>query len=151
MAAPQTSSRFDRLRIIAGLRVWAAGYAADEAAVELLAMIAAETPRVLDLDPVSGSSWLVACPRPGVWSLDGGALVEAIDAFPVRLRPVITLAAALVVDGALVEVGTTLAAVPPAWRGPVFAALAHAAGCVSLQLVHNHDPEPGLFELDGAA
>ena len=92
------------------------------------------------------------CPRPGVWSLDGAALVEAIELFPARLRPVITVAAALAVDGALVEVGTTLAAVPPAWLGPVFAALAHAAGCVSLQLVHRDHREPGLFPvLDGAA
>jgi hypothetical protein len=132
------------------LRVWAAGYAADEAAVELLATVADAVPSLLDTGPDGG--WLVQCPRPGVWSLDGAALAEAIELFPARLRPVITIAAALAVDGALVEVGTTLAAVPPAWLGPVFAALAHAAGCVSLQLVHIDDCEPGLFPvLDGAA
>lgn len=131
--------------LVAGLRVWAAGYAADEAAVELLALVAREASGVLDSASWSGSPWLVPCPRPGVWSLDGAVLAEAVDAFPARLRPVILVAAALAVDGALVEVGTTLAAVPPAWLGPVFAALAHAAGCVSLQLVHRDHPEPGLF------
>lgn len=142
--------------LVAGLRVWAAGYAADEAAVELLAAIAVDVPAVLDAGLWWGSPWLVPCPRPGVWSLDGAALVEAVDLFPVRLRPVIIVAAALAVDGALVEVGTTLAGVPPAWIGPVFAALARAAGCLSVQLVHHDDEpdgcEPCLFPvLDGAA
>ena len=136
------------VELVAGLRVWAAGYAADEAAVELLAAVAEVVPSRLDPD----GGWLVPCPRPGVWSLDGAALAEAIRLFPARLRPVITVAAALAVDGALVEVGTTLAAVPPPWLGSVFAALAHAAGCVSVQLVHLDHPEPGLFPvLDGAA
>ena len=134
--------------LVAGLRVWAAGYAADEAAVELLAAVAEVVPSLLDPD----GGWLVPCPRPGVWSLDGAALAEAVDVFPARLRPVIIVAAALAVDGALVEVGTTLAAVPPPWLGSVFAALAHAAGCVSGQLVHHYNPERGLFRvLDGAA
>ena len=138
------------VELVAGLRVWAAGYAADEAAVELLATVAYAVPSLLDAGADGG--WLVPCPRPGVWSLDGAALVEALGLFPARLRPVIIVAGALAVDGALVEVGTTLAAVPPAWLGPVFAALGHAAGCVRLQLVHNDYSEPGLFPvLDGAA
>ena len=142
----------ERAGLVAGLRVWAAGYAADEAAVELLALVACEASGVLDSVAWSGSPWLVPCPRPGVWSLDGAALAEAVDAFPARVRPVILVAAALAVDGALVEVGTTLAVVPPVWLGPVFSALGHAAGCVSLQLVHRDHPEPGLFPvLAGAA
>jgi hypothetical protein len=136
------------VELVAGLRVWAAGYAADEAAVELLAAVADVVPSLLDPD----GGWLVPCPRPGVWSIEGAALAEAVGWFPARLRPVITVAAALAVDGALVEVGTTLAAVPPPWLRSVFAALAHAAGCVSVQLVHLDHPEPGLFPvLDGAA
>ena len=126
---------------MAGLREWAAGFSADEAAVELLAAIAVEVPAVLDL----ASPWLVRCPRPGVWCLDGAALAEAVDLFPARMRPVILVAAALAVDGALVEVGVVLAGVPPAWLGPVFAALAHAAGCAGLQLVATDGTEPGLF------
>lgn len=144
--------------LLAGLRVWAAGYAADEAAVELLALVAAEVPGCLNAAVWWGSPWLVPCPRPGVWSLDGAALAEAVESFPARLRPVLMVASALAVDGALVEIGTTLAAVPPAWIGPVFTALAHATGCVRVQLVHDDQAEPGLFPvldrvpvLDGAA
>lgn len=127
--------------IVAGLREWAAGFSADEAAVELLAAIAVEVPTVLD----TASPWLERCPRPGVWCLDGAALAEAVDSFPTRMRPVILVASALAVDGALVEVGVTLAGVPREWLGPVFAALAHAAGCPGLQLVATDDTEPGLF------
>jgi hypothetical protein len=61
------------------------------------------------------------------------------------MRPVVLVAAALAVDGALVEVGVVLAGVPREWLGPVFAALAHAAGCPGLQLVATTHSEPGLF------
>ncbi|BAK33754.1 hypothetical protein MLP_07400 [Microlunatus phosphovorus NM-1] len=148
----------DPSALLAGLRIWAAGYAADEAAVELLALVAADVPGCLNAAVWWGSPWLVPCPRPGVWSLDGAALAEAVECFPARVRPVLLVASALTVDGALVEIGTTLAGVPPAWIGPVFAALAHAAGCLRVQLVHDDQAEPGLFPLldrlpvlDGAA
>lgn len=142
----------DPAEIVTGLGIWAVGFPADEAAVDLLAAIAQVVPAILDPAPAVDSSWLVPCPRPGVWCLDGAALAEAVDLFPARLRSVILVAAALAVDGALVEVGITLAAVPSEWQGPVFAALAHAAGCPHLRLLSIRRHEPGLFpELDGAA
>lgn len=142
MTAQLGPAGVDPAKIVAGLRLWAAGFSADEAAVELLAAIAREVPAVLDPAPVAGSPWLVPRPRPGVWSLDGAALGDAIDGFPSRMRSVVLVAAALATDGALVEVGVTLAGVPVEWLGPVFAALAHAAGCPDLWLVA---AEPGLF------
>lgn len=141
MTAVLAPAGADPVGIVAGLREWAAGFSADEAAVELLAAIAVEVPAVLDL----ASPWLERCPRPGVWCLDGAALAEVVDSFPASMRPVILVAAALAVDGALVEVGVVLAGVPCEWLGPVFAALAHAAGCPGLQLVATNGTEPGLF------
>ena len=152
MIAPPVPAAVESSELVAGLRVWAAGFAADEAAVDLLTAVAQAVPTLLDPVPGPEEWWLVPCPRPGVWSLDGAALAAAVDVFPVRLRPVIVVAAALAVDGALVEVGTTLAAVPAEWLGPVFAALAHAAGCPTLRPVGSGTVQPGLFPvLDGAA
>ena len=51
----------------------------------------------------------------------------------------------MVSDGALIDLGVTLAAVPQPWLGPVFAALGHAAGCPGLELRPVDDTEPGLF------
>jgi hypothetical protein len=45
----------DPVEIVAGLREWAAGFSADEAAVELLAAIAVEVPAVLDVASSFGS------------------------------------------------------------------------------------------------
>lgn len=134
-----------------GLRVWAAGYAADEAAVELLAAVAHDVPAVLDPAPVIGSPWLAPCPRPGVWCLDGGALAESVELFPARLRPVILAIAGLVTDGAEIGVGVTLAGVPVEWLGPVFTALAWAAGLPRPLLVVTDTAAPLLTGLDAAA
>ena len=151
MTAPPVPTVVGTVQLVAGLRVWAAGFPADEAAVDLFAALAQAVPSLLDPAPRPGEWWLVPCPRPGVWSLDGATLAASLDVFPTRLRPVIVVAAALAVDGAMVEVGTTLAAVPAEWLGPVFAALAHAAG-YTVRPVVSGPVQPGLFPvLDGAA
>jgi hypothetical protein len=131
--------------VVAGLRAWAAGFTADEAAVELLIAISHELPAVLDPFPGFYAAWIDRCPRPGLWFLDGGNLADAADGFPLRLRPVILTAAALATDGALLDLGVTLAGISREWLGPVFAALAHAAGCRGLRLVATDGCEPGLF------
>lgn len=152
MTAPPVPAAVESVQLVAGLRVWAAGFPADEAAVDLFVAVAETVPTLLNPAPGPDEWWLVPCPRPGVWSLDGAALAATVDVFPVRMRPVILVAAALAVDGVLVEVGTTLAAVPAEWLGPVFAALAHAAGCPTLRPVGSGLVQPGLFPvLDGAA
>lgn len=145
MSALPSSDGLGPVSIVAGLRRWAAGFAADEAAVELLVAISRIVPSVLDPFPGWCPSWLGSCPRPGVWFLDGMALGEAAEGFPAWSRPMIMTAAALATDGAMVDLGVTLAGTPSEWLGPVFAALAHAAGCRGLRLVAADDDQPGLF------
>ena len=132
--------------VVAGLRGWAAGFPADEAAVELLACVAADHPQMLDMHP-AWDPWLLPCPRPGWLYLDGAVLAEQLEVLPAQLRPVLTVMAGLVADGALIDLGVTLAGLPVEWRLPVFTALGHAAGCAGLQLVAT-DPDnddDGLF------
>lgn len=139
------------VEVLAGLRVWGAGYSADEAAVELLAALAEELPALLDLFPTAADPWLLPCPRPGVWFIDARALMLAADRFPARVRPVIFAVAGLVDDGAQVEIGVTLAGVPVDWLWPVFAALVRAVGSPCPLLVVRESPQPVLDGLGVAA
>lgn len=137
--------------VLAGLRAWAAGFRADEAAVELLAAVARGLPVLLAPATAGVEPWLLPCPRPGWWFLEGAVLAEQLEGLPGRLRPVLAVVAGLATDGALVDLGVTLAGVPAEWRGPVFAALGHAAGCPGLQLVAADPEGEGLFPwVDGA-
>lgn len=140
-----------RVEVVAGLRAWALGFRADEAAVELLACLARDEGWLLDPPPAWAEPWLQPCPRPGWWFLDGAVLGEQLADLPVRVRPVLAVVAGLATDGGLVDLGVTLAGAPGPWLGPVFAALGHAAGCPGLQLVPaDAAAGEGLFPWAGA-
>lgn len=130
--------------VVAGLRAWAAGFAADEAAVQLLTAAAVEDGWVVE----PRRAWILPCPRPGWWWLDGRQLHDHLYQARAALRPVLALVAALTVDGAAIELGLVLASLSTAWLGAVLSALAHAAGIGEVQLLPSLGvPQP----LDGPA
>ena len=78
--------------VLSGLRHWAAGSAADMAAVELLAMVAEG--RLLR----SSSPWVQPCVRPGWYWLDATLLAQVPPRLRGRDRQLVALAVALLGD-----------------------------------------------------
>src|SRR5215210_5502680 len=98
-----------RVTVLVGLRAWACGYRADEAAVELVAA-ASEDGWLVD----GARPWVQPCPRPGVWCLDGLVLLEQVVAERslVLAAPVLLVASALLIEGPLVDMGPMLQGLP---------------------------------------
>jgi hypothetical protein len=78
--------------VLSGLRHWAAGSAADMAAVELLAMVAGG--RLLR----SSSPWVQPCVRPGWYWLDATLLAQVPPRLRGRDRQLVALAIVLLGD-----------------------------------------------------
>ena len=115
------SSGLTQAVVIDGLRRWARGAYAEEAAVELLV-------RAFDGRYASiGYRWVRECDRPGWFWLDGERLTNATTV-PSSARAVLAVAGALVSGAPLTELDSLLAGLDRPNLELVLAALAHAAG-----------------------
>ena len=108
--------------VVDGLRRWARGAYAEEAAVELLARPFGGR------FASSGWRWVRACERPGWYWLDGEALLHETSALSGGERRLLAVAGALVSGVALPDLGGVLAGLDRQNLHLVLAALAHAAG-----------------------
>lgn len=115
---------------LVGLRAWALGCRADEAAVELLARLSVDGWCVSPL-----RSWVRPCPRPGWYWLDGHQLTAQLGALPVRDQPIAALAALLTGSPTADDLGSLLAEVPAQHRAFVRAALTYVVSEPPLALV----------------
>lgn len=89
-------------QVLSGLRHWAAGSAADMAAVELLALVC--DGRLLR----SSAPWVRPCVRPGWFWLDVNPLAQAAPRLRGRDRQLVGLAVALLGDAQLARVRRTV-------------------------------------------
>lgn len=108
--------------VVDGLRRWARGAYAEEAAVELL--IRAFGGRFAS----PGYRWVQTCDRPGWYWLDGEALIHDTGALSGGERRVLAVAGALVSGAPLSDLPDVLAGIDRANLQLVLAAFAHAAG-----------------------
>lgn len=108
--------------VIDGLRRWARGAYAEEAAVELLV-------RAFDGRFCSaGWRWMQPCEVPGWFWLDGEQLIHGTGALSGAERRVLAVAGALASGNALPDLGGVLASLDRMNLALVLAALAHAGG-----------------------
>lgn len=108
--------------VVDGLRRWARGAYAEEAAVELLV-------RAFDSRFASNQyPWVRPCDRPGWYWLDGERLIDGTGALSGGQRRVLAVAASLVSGAALTDLGGLLTGLDRPNLELVLAALAHAAG-----------------------
>lgn len=116
------TSQEDRTATIAGLRAWARGSYAEEAAVELLA-------RGFGGRFASTAwPWVRACDRPGWYWLDGEAIWTGSGCLSGGERRLLGLVAALAGGQPVPDLAASLAGLDRANLGLVLAAFAHAAG-----------------------
>ncbi len=108
--------------VAAGLRAWARGSFAEEAAVELLA-------RAFDGRFCrQGAPWVRPAARPGWYSLDPDAIHTFSGGLSGGERRLLAVVAALAGDRPLEDLGGVLSGVDRAHLGLILAALAHAGG-----------------------
>ena len=107
--------------VVDGLRRWARGAYAEEAAVELL--VRAFGGRYAS----TGYRWVRACDRPGWFWLDGERLSNATTV-PGSVRAVLAVAGSLVSGAPLTDLDSLLTALDRPNLELVLAAFAHAAG-----------------------
>jgi len=88
--------------VLSGLRHWAAGSAADMAAVELLALVA--DGRLLR----SSAPWVQSCVRPGWYWLEATLLAQVAPRLRGRDRQLVVLAVALLGDAQSVRARRTV-------------------------------------------
>lgn len=108
--------------VVDGLRRWARGAYAEEAAVELL--VRGFGGRFAS----TGCRWVRPCQRSGWFWLDGERLLNGTGALSGGERRVLAVAGALVSGLALPDLGDVLAGLDRAHLVLVLAALAHAGG-----------------------
>ena len=108
--------------VVDGLRRWARGAYAEEAAVELLAR--AFGGRFAS----AGYRWVQPCDRPGWFWLDGEALTYHTGALSGGERRLLAVAGALVSGAALSDLAGVLSGLDRPNLALVLAALAHAGG-----------------------
>lgn len=108
--------------VVDGLRRWARGAYAEEAAVELL--VRAFGGRFA----TTRYRWVQACDRPGWFWLDGEALIHDTAALSGGERRLLAVAGALASGGALSDLPDLLAGIDRGNLHLVLAAFAHAAG-----------------------
>jgi ABC-type phosphonate transport system ATPase subunit len=108
--------------VIDGLRRWARGAYAEEAAVELL--VRAFGGRFAS----TRYRWVRACDRPGWYWLDGERLIDSTGALSGGERRVLTIAGSLVSGASLTDLDGLLTGLDRPNLELVLAALAHAAG-----------------------
>jgi hypothetical protein len=107
---------------VAGLRAWARGSCAEEAAVELLA-------RAFSGRFASTSwPWVKSCDRPGWFWLDPDAIWTGTGVLSGGERRMLNAIAALLGGQPLSDLGGTLAGLDRANLGLLLAAFAHAGG-----------------------
>jgi hypothetical protein len=111
-----------RTAVVDGLRRWARGAYAEEAAVELL--VRAFGGRFAS----TRFRWVRTCDRPGWYWLDGERLMKATGALSGGERRVLTVAGSLVSGAALTDLDGLLTGLDRPHLELVLAALAHAAG-----------------------
>jgi hypothetical protein len=116
------STGTSRAAVIDGLRRWARGAYAEEAAVELL--VRAFGGRFA----TTRFRWVRACDRPGWFWLDGERLIDGTGALSGEERCVLTVAGSLVSGASLTDLDGLLAGLDRSNLVLVLAALAHAAG-----------------------
>jgi hypothetical protein len=108
--------------VIDGLRRWARGAYAEEAAVELL--VRAFGGRFASIR----YRWIRECDRPGWFWLDGERLINDTDALSSNAHRVLAVAGSLVSGASLTDLDSLLAGLDRPNLELVLAALAHAAG-----------------------
>jgi hypothetical protein len=108
--------------VIDGLRRWARGAYAEEAAVELL--VRAFGGRFAS----TGYRWVRRCDRPGWYWLDGERLIDGTGTLSGGERRVLTIAGSLVSGAPLTDLAGQLSGLDRPNLELVLAALAHAAG-----------------------
>ena len=108
--------------VVDGLRRWARGAYAEEAAVELL--VRAFHGRYASV----GYRWVRACDRPGWFWLDGEPLIHDTAALSGGEQRVLSIAGALVSGLAVSDLGGVMAGLDRGNLQLVLAAFAHAAG-----------------------
>jgi hypothetical protein len=117
-----TTSNVSLAVVVDGLRRWARGACAEEAAVELL--VRAFHGRYAS----PGYRWVRACDRPGWFWLDGEPLLHDTAALSGGEQRVLSIVGALVSGLALSDLASILAGLDRANLQLVLAAFAHAAG-----------------------
>lgn len=125
---------------VAGLRAWASGAYAEEAAVELLARAFAGR----FASPVW--PWVRRCDRPGWFWIDPDAIWTGAGALSGGERRLLSVVAALVGGQPLTDVGGVLAGMDRRNLALVLAAFAHAAGSHEHTAVTLREDQPPLFE-----
>ena len=115
------STGLTQVVVIDGLRRWARGEYAEEAAVELL--VRAFGSRYASI----GYRWVRACDRPGWFWLDGERLSNATSV-PGSVRAVLAVAGSLVSGAPLADLDSLLVGLDRPNLELILAALAHAAG-----------------------
>ncbi|GAA2109473.1 hypothetical protein GCM10009841_30810 [Microlunatus panaciterrae] len=108
--------------VVQGLRWWAQGAYAEEAAVELL--VRAFGGRFA----AAGWPWVRSCERPGWWRLDADEFGGHTDVLSSGEQRVLAVVEALVSAGPLLDVGGILAGVDRVNLVLILAAFAHAGG-----------------------
>ena len=108
--------------VVDGLRRWARGAYAEEAAVELLARSFGS--RFCS----TGYLWVRRCDRPGWYWLDGEPLIHGTGALSGGERRLLALAGALVSGLAITDLAGLIAGLDRTNQHLVLAALAHAGG-----------------------
>ena len=116
------SAGIARAAVIDGLRRWARGAYAEEAAVELLAR--AFGGRFAS----TRYRWVRECDRPGWFWLDGERLIDGTGVLSGGERRVLSVVGSLVSGGSLTDLDGLLAGLDRTNLELVLAALAHAAG-----------------------
>ena len=111
-----------RAAVVDGLRRWARGAYAEEAAVELL--VRAFGGRFASIR----CRWVRECDRPGWFWLDGERLINDTGALSGGERRVLAVAGSLVSGASLSDLDSLLAGLDRPNLELVLAALAHAAG-----------------------
>lgn len=108
--------------VVEGLRRWAQGAYAEEAAVELL--VRAFGGRFAS----AGWAWVRACDRPGWYWLDADALARHTAVLSIGEQRVLAVVEALASGGPLSDIGGILAGVDRPNLILILTALAHAGG-----------------------